>query len=62
MARRRSAKPLYSGSNPLAASGVAEVAELVDAQDLKSCVLTGRAGSIPALGTQTACRAISSGG
>ena len=29
----------------------AGVAELADAQDLKSCDLIGRAGSIPALGT-----------
>ena len=29
----------------------AEVAKLADAQDLKSCDLLGRAGSIPALGT-----------
>ncbi len=62
--RRWSAKPLFSGSNPLAASNSAEVAELVDAQDLKSCVPLGRAGSSPALGTLNIwfSRAISSGG
>ena len=30
----------------------AEVAELADAQDLKSCDPSGRAGSLPALGTR----------
>jgi hypothetical protein len=38
--RPRSAKPLFTGSNPVAASTVclyAGVAELADAQDLKSC-------------------------
>ena len=41
--RRRSAKPLYSGSNPLAASKNprAGMAELVDARDLKSLVPRG---------------------
>ena len=50
--RQRSAKPLFSGSNPLAASTSAGMAELVDARDLKSLVLFGRAGSIPAPGTK----------
>ena len=50
--RQRSAKPLFSGSNPLAASSFrAGMAEQVDARDLKSLVPLGRAGSIPAPGT-----------
>ena len=48
--RQRSAKPLSSGSNPLAASLLAGMAKLVDARDLKSLVPVGRAGSIPAPG------------
>ena len=36
MVRQWSAKPLYSGSNPLAASKNAGMAELADARDLKS--------------------------
>ena len=51
--RQRSAKPLFSGSNPLAASLLAGMAKLVDARDLKSLVPLGRAGSIPAPGTSS---------
>ena len=50
MVRQRSAKPLFPGSNPGAAS-IAGMAELVDARDLKSLEASPRAGSIPALGT-----------
>ena len=53
MVREWSAKPRYSGSNPLVASKFyfAGVAELVDARDLKSLgVFPLRAGSIPASG------------
>ena len=53
--RQRSAKPLFIGSSPIAAStsfNLAGVAKLVDARDLKSLGLEQvRAGSIPALGT-----------
>ena len=35
------------------------MAELVDAQDLKSCVPLGRAGSSPALGTKSNEKSIS---
>ena len=50
--RQRFAKPLFSGSNPLAASQRAGMAKLVDARDLKSLVPLGRAGSTPAPGTK----------
>ncbi len=55
-----SAKPLFSGSNPLDASSAgpscpafsAQVVEQVDTRDLKSLGLYARTGSIPVLGTK----------
>ncbi len=50
MVRPRSAKPLSTGSNPVAASIIyAGVAELADAHDSKSCS-SRSAGSTPATG------------
>ena len=51
--RQRSAKPLFSGSSPLATSKTlfAGVAKLADARDLKSLELLVHAGSSPASGT-----------
>ncbi len=56
MVRQRSAKPLFTGSNPVAASilniydDFAGVAELADAHDSKSCSF-GSVGSTPTTGT-----------
>ncbi len=52
--RQGSAKPLFSGSNPLVASNFfasAGVAELADAEDLKSSALKRLVGSRPSPGT-----------
>jgi hypothetical protein len=46
--------PVSRSKNPLLTRGfftIAQVVELVDTQDLKSCGPQGRAGSIPAPGT-----------